>query len=69
MKRRDLIRKIAKEAKRQGVSWIEGEGGKHSTYMLGSHTIPVPRHTEIGEGLAEQIFKECESELGRRWWK
>jgi hypothetical protein len=68
VKRRDLIRRIAGEAKRQGISWTADEGGKHSTYLLGDHRIPIPRHTEIGEGLPKRSSRN-EGELGKRWWK
>jgi hypothetical protein len=37
-------------------------------FRLGSAMIPIPRHAEIDRRLAEMIFKECEAELGRRWW-
>jgi hypothetical protein len=69
MKRRDLIRKIAQEAMRQGVEWkVHREGANHTIYLLGGTRIPIPRHTEIGERLALAIFVEAEGELGRRWW-
>jgi hypothetical protein len=70
MKKRDLINRIAKRAKQQGVAWAEGEpGSKHDRWYLEGQLIPVPRHTDIGEGLAESIFKDCEFALGKRWWK
>ena len=45
------------------------EGGSHTIYRLGSTVIPIPRHTELGENLALSIFKECQGELGEKWWK
>ncbi|MEQ7010149.1 hypothetical protein ABN028_28615 [Actinopolymorpha sp. B17G11] len=70
MKRRDLIRKIGREAKEQGKRWEIGrEGAQHTVYNLAGLTIPIPRHNEIGEGLAREIFKECEPVLGRGWWR
>ena len=27
--------------------------------------IPIPRHRELGEGLADEIRRECEPKLGR----
>ena len=69
-KRKDIIKKIRKEAKTQGVTWdLAREGSNHEVYRLGSTMIPIPRHTEIGEGLTEQIYKQAEAELGRRWWR
>lgn len=64
------MRRIGRAAKRSGVAWcLAREGSRHSIFVLGAVTIPIPRHAEIGEGLAVDIFKECESELGSRWWK
>jgi hypothetical protein len=69
MKRRNLIRRIAQEAMRQGVEWkVHREGANHTIYLLGGTRIPIPRHNEIGERLAMAIFVEAEGELGRRWW-
>jgi hypothetical protein len=70
VKRRDIIKAIRTEAKRQDVEWsVLREGANHTVYRLGSTRIPVPRHNEIGPGLTEQIFSETEAELGRRWWR
>jgi hypothetical protein len=69
VKRGELIRKISREAKRQGVPWVPDAGGSHDTFWLGSIKIPIPRHTEIGEGLAQKILHECETKLGKGWWR
>jgi len=37
------------------------------TALAGHHT--EERHVEIGPGLTEDIFKQCERELGERWWR
>lgn len=70
MKKRDLLRRIAKQAKLCGVEWVlHRQGSNHEIWTLGGEKIPVPRHTELGEDLAGSIFKECEPKLGERWWK
>jgi hypothetical protein len=70
VKRRDLIKRIAAEAKRQGVEWRRlREGANHSIYALAGEVIPVPRHTELGETFAVEIFKECQGVLGKGWWR
>jgi hypothetical protein len=70
VKRRDVIRKIAAEAKRQSVDWtILREGGSHTVYSLGGVMVPVARHTEIDEQLARKMFRECEPMLGEGWWR
>lgn len=69
MKRTELIRKISREAKRQGVSWEAAEGARHDTFWLGGIKIPIPRHTEISVRTTEDIPHECEEKLGRGWWR
>lgn len=70
MKRRDVVKKIAAEAKRQGVEWtVSREGANHTVYSLDGSMIPIPRHTELGETFAVDIFKECQDVLGRGWWR
>ena len=44
-------------------------GANHDVHALEGLIIPIPRHTEIGERVALEIFKECEPILGVRWWK
>jgi hypothetical protein len=70
VKRRDLVKKIAAEAKLQGVPWtLSREGANHTIYTLDGVVIPVPRHTELGENLTVDIFKECQDVLGKGWWR
>jgi hypothetical protein len=70
MKRRDVIKKIAENAKDQGISWtLSRYGANHDVYDLDGEMIPIPRHKEIGDKFAVEIFKECEAKLGQRWWK
>jgi hypothetical protein len=69
VKRSELIKKIRREAKRQGVAWEQAEGARHDMIWLGSVKIPIPRHVEIGQRTTEDIFHECEAELGKGWWR
>lgn len=70
MKRRAFLKKIETAAKRQGAAWtLHSEGANHSIHMLNGKKIPVGRHAEIDNRLAEIIFKECEEVLGRGWWR
>jgi hypothetical protein len=32
-------------------------------------SIPIPRHNEIGNRMAEVIYKEAAAKLGKDWWK
>jgi hypothetical protein len=70
MRRREIIKRITKAAKTQGFAFtLDREGANHSVYKLNDTIIPIPRHNEIGEGLAREIFKECSEVLGKEWWK
>lgn len=70
MRRSALIRKIRRAAQRQGITFIStGVGARHELFLLGVTKIPIPRHTEIGERTTEDIFHECQGELGRGWWR
>lgn len=70
MKRREVIKKIAAAAKKQGAEWILArEGANHTVYTLNGVVVPVPRHNELGEIFAVDIFKECEGILGKGWWR
>ncbi|OQO93038.1 hypothetical protein B1813_13135 [Saccharomonospora piscinae] len=70
MKRREVIKRIASAARRQGADWdLTREGSNHTVYKLNGVVIPIPRHSELGEIFAVEIFKECESVLGTGWWK
>ena len=69
-KPRDVVKRIAKEAKRLGLPFgLEREGANHTVYNLDGLMIPIPRHREIGEGLTEQIYRECQPKLGKGWWR
>lgn len=70
MKRRDLIKTIEQAARMRDISWtVHSEGARHTIYKLAGKRIPIERHTEIDNLLAEKIFKECEEVLGSRWWR
>jgi hypothetical protein len=68
--KRDLLKRIADQAKVVGVDWeLDRHGARHDVYKLGDSVIPVPRHSEIKQLTAQDIFKETETELGKGWWK
>ena len=70
MKRNELIREIGKAAKARGMTFdVLREGAAHQIFRLGSVTVAIPRHREIGPKLAFEIRKQLEPELGERWWR
>lgn len=67
---RVIVKRIRREAFRQGVGFVlVREGANHTVYRLGDVMIPIPRHRDIGERLTEQIYRECQDVLGRGWWR
>jgi hypothetical protein len=70
MRRHEVIKKIKKEAKAQAVDWaLVRQGANHEIYSLGGTIVPIPRHTEIDDQFARTIWKECEVQLGKGWWR
>lgn len=70
MKRDELIKKIKKAAKRQGVAWaFDYHGANHDLYLLAGKKIPIERHAELDNRYAEKVYKECEEVLGKGWWR
>jgi hypothetical protein len=69
-KPRDIVKRIKREAKRRDLDFLfDHEGANHTLYDLDGTMIPIPRHREIGEGLTEQIYRECQDKLGKGWWR
>jgi predicted RNA binding protein YcfA (HicA-like mRNA interferase family) len=38
--------------------YIKRQGGNHVLYTNGERTMPIPRHKEINERLAQKIIKD-----------
>ncbi|ALL75745.1 hypothetical protein AD006_11315 [Pseudonocardia sp. EC080610-09] len=58
---RDIVKRISREAERRSVSFgLDREGAEHTVYRIGTTINPIPRHREVDE---------CETELGKGWWR
>lgn len=69
-KRADIIAKIEKAAKAAELKLIlVREGANHTIYDLDGVMIPIARHRELGQRYAETVYKQCETKLGRSWWR
>ena len=69
-KSRDIVKRIAKEARTKGLTFdLEREGANHTVYRLDGVMIPIPRHREVNEMTTEGIYKECSEKLGKGWWR
>ena len=70
MKRRDVIRRIGREAKLYRRRWtLVRQGSKHDVWSLDGKEVTIPRHGEINEFTAEGIFRRFEIEFGKGWWR
>ncbi|MBP7903560.1 MAG: hypothetical protein KAZ54_04725, partial [Candidatus Planktophila sp.] len=67
MKRRDLLRRIRREAKACGVEVTEREGGSHSRITVGKTSVRIPRHVEINIETARSIMRDLDKEFGKGW--
>lgn len=56
-----LIKELRKIAKERGLEFgLIREGGNHRVYAFGDERIPIPRHTEINDRLAQSIIREAQ---------
>lgn len=64
-----LLREIRKAAALAGVDFVlHRKGKKHAIYHLGSTVmLPIP-HSQIPGRIRQEILRQCEPELGQRWW-
>lgn len=56
------MKKRALEKKLRELGWyLDRQGGSHEIWTNGEIFESVPRHAEIGEGLARKILKKAEN--------
>ncbi len=48
---------------------VEREGANHTVFNLDGLMIPIGRHNDLDNQMAEIIYKEAAEKLGKRWWK
>lgn len=61
MKRRDLMKRLAKIAKTEGEDLLVTEGGSHTKVQIGERVDFVPRHAEVNEITAKKIIQRMEA--------
>ncbi|MCL1923702.1 MAG: ribonuclease PH [Propionibacteriaceae bacterium] len=69
MKRSEVIRKLQKEAKKQGVPFLITELTRHTGIIVGSTRSTLKRHTEIDDITVGKFFAQFANELGKGWWR
>ncbi|MDN8578328.1 toxin HicA [Corynebacterium bovis] len=57
-KRKDVLAAIARYARDNDLPLTVKEGGRHTRIWVGDRYTTVPRHNEIANRLAAQIFKQ-----------
>ena len=69
MKRGDVIERISREAKRQGLSFDTVEMTNHTGIIVDGLRSTLGRHNEIPDGTAHAFWKQFEPVLGKGWWR
>jgi hypothetical protein len=70
VKRHELLGRIAKVARAQGIAWqLDRQGAGHEIWRCGRTAVVVPRHKEISDELARAVFTDLEAEFGKGWWR
>lgn len=61
---------ISDAAEAAGIPFgIERQGARHTVYNLDGKLIPIARHSEIANQMAEVIMKQAGEKLGKGWWR
>jgi hypothetical protein len=70
MKRHELLRLIARAARRRGVAWtLDRQGANHEVWRCGAVRVTMPRHRDINDVTAVAICRTLEEALGDGWWR
>lgn len=69
MKRGDVIKKIQREARRQGLPFEVVELSRHTGIVVDGFRSTLGRHNEVPDGTARAFWKQFEGVLGKGWWR
>ena len=69
VKRSVVIKRLAKEAKSQGLDFRVVELTNHTGIVIDGLRKTIGRHTEVDETTVVKFFKQFEDVLGKGWWK
>ncbi len=70
MNQRDILKKIKAAAKAAGVEYDVREGGNHTiVYLNGHKATVVSRAPGLPDQYAQVVYKQCETDLGKGWWR
>lgn len=69
-KRTEILRNIERAAKARGMTFEFGRrGANHDIFKLDGLSIPIGRHRDFDPSYAVMVYRECETKLGKGWWK
>lgn len=69
MKKREVLKRIEKAAKRAGVDFEVTEASRHTQIVVGTVKTTISRHPEVAEGTAEALYRQLQPALGKGWWR
>lgn len=69
MNRRQVIKKVQDEARRQGLDCQTVEMTRHTAIVVAGVKTGIGRHNEVPERTAQSIWKQFEGVFGERWWR
>ena len=69
MKRRQVIQKLRRKARSEGLEFEVIELSKHTAVRVGRTTKTIGRHAEIPDMTAVKFFEQYSLELGKGWWR
>ena len=69
MNRRDVIKKLKAEAKRQGLSFEVVELTNHTGIVIDGKRSTLGRHAEVPDSTARKFFDQYSDKLGKGWWR
>ncbi|MDR2619609.1 MAG: ribonuclease PH [Propionibacteriaceae bacterium] len=69
MKRREVLSKLAAEAKRKGQPFRTVELKRHTGVIVGAVHSTLKRHAEIEDDAARKFFDQFAAVLGKGWWR
>jgi len=69
MKRSEVLRRLRKEAMRQGKAIEIEERTKHTGVRVEHVASTLGRHREIPDGTARAFFDQFSAVLGKGWWR
>jgi len=69
VKRTEVLKRLSKEAKKNGSEYSEVERTRHTGVIIGSVRSTLGRHAEVDDVTARLFFDQFAAVLGKGWWR